>query len=87
MLHSHVSTVDYLFISYSSLHSIHFSLTNQAALLGKTGAYYNKMLILYAQSHTAILDVACDRKAFMYPRHEEYLYWLSYEKKLGEIKL
>lgn len=43
VLHGHGGTVDYLFISYSSLRSIHFPLTNQAALLGKTSAYFNKM--------------------------------------------
>lgn len=61
ILHGHGATVDYLFISYSSPHSIHFPLTNQAALLGKTGAYFNKMWILYTQIHSAILDVACHR--------------------------
>ena len=74
LLHGHVATVAYLFISYSSHHSIHFPLTNQAALLWKTSACFNKMWIPYTQSHShSRCCLSQNRKAFVLPRLE-YLY-------------
>jgi len=36
VLQNYIATLDYLFISYSSLHCINFPLTNQTLLLEKT---------------------------------------------------
>lgn len=63
------ATLDSFSISYSSLHSIHFLLTNQAALLERTNADFNKMWILYTQIHTghSRCCLSQDREAFVLP--------------------
>lgn len=51
-LQNYIATLDYLFISYSSLHCINFLLTNQALLLEKTDYFFQINVFIATQIHT-----------------------------------
>lgn len=65
VLQNYIATLDYLFISYSSLHCINFPLTNQTFLLERLFDYFFQINVFGAtQIHMGDLSATClgDRK-------------------------
>lgn len=86
-LQNYIATLDYLFISYSSLHCINFLLTNQALLLEKTVWLFllDKCIYSCTDPHRQLMCYVLERKRELLAPSRRLLVntavWVYYREK------